>query len=359
MAARFFISVYLILCLVCTLTAQEKKSKKIRISPLPVVYYSPETRLGFGVLLALNTNLDDDSLTTGSYFQSSFIYTLNKQYEWSNTGRIYFPQNKRIVQYRFYYAYFPEFFHGYQTQDPETFKELIEYNRLSIELRHYWKIKRFVYAGIFGRVNRIFNVSPVTEGTFMTAAPPGYTGYTIAGFAPAFHIDSRDSQVFPRKGFYLELLYGTYAKAISDYSYSNVLMDIRYFKPVGLLKDDVVAMQFLMNLNSGTVPFRDMADVGGSRTMRGYYTGYYRYKNLFAFQVEYRFMVSKLIGFATWAGACASSEDWTKPFRHSIKPNGGIGFRLRINQRDKLNLRADYGVGKNQSGLYLDAAEAF
>lgn len=350
-----------ILVLIPLLTnAQEQKSrKKIRFSPLPVVYYSPETRLGFGVLLAANTNLATDSLTTGSYFQSSFIYTLNKQYEWANNGRIYFPQNKRIAQYRFVYSYFPEFFHGYQTQRPEDFKELIEYNRLFFEGRHYWKLKRYVYAGLFGRINRIYNLTPVAEGTFVTVAPPGYTGYTIAGFAPAFHIDSRDSQVFPRTGFYLELLWGTYHKAISDHAYSNVLMDIRYYKPVNLLKDDVIAAQFLMNLNNGTVPFRDMADVGGSRTMRGYYTGYYRYKNLWAMQVEYRFMVSRFFGFTTWIGACASSEKANDPFRHAIKPNAGVGFRLRINQSDKLNLRADYGFGKNQSGLYLDASEAF
>lgn len=333
--------------------------RKIRVSPLPVVYYSPETRLGFGVLLAINTNLAQDSLTTGSYFQSSFIYTLNKQYEWSNNGRIYFPQNRRILQYRIYYAYFPEYFHGYQTQNPESFKELIEYNRILIELRHYWRIKRFVYAGVFARMNRIYNLHFEAEGNFQTEAPPGYEGYTIAGFAPAFHIDSRDSQVFPRTGFYLELLYGTYGGSISDYNYSNLLFDTRYYRPVNLFREDVVGFQLLANFNSGTVPFRDMADVGGPRTMRGYYTGYYRYKNMIVFQTEYRFMISKLIGFTTWLGACASSEYWDKPFQHSIKPNAGIGFRLRINQSDKLNLRADFGFGKNQSGLYLDASEAF
>src|SRR5689334_10069382 len=87
--------------------------KKWRFSPLPVVYYSPETRLGFGALVSATVNLGgNDPLTTTSYFQSSFIYTLNKQFEFSNTGRIYSPSNRRITQYRIYYAYFPEFFYG-------------------------------------------------------------------------------------------------------------------------------------------------------------------------------------------------------------------------------------------------------
>ena len=92
---------------------------------------------------------------------------------------------------------------------------------------------------------------------------------------------------------------------------------------------------------------------------RGYYRGYYRYKNLYAFQTEYRFMVHKYIGFAAWVGVAAVAEKWYQPFEFSLKPNAGIGLRLRINQKDKLNLRADYGFGKNQSGLYFDAAEAF
>jgi hypothetical protein len=60
-----------------------------------------------------------------------------------------------------------------------------------------------------------------------------------------------------------------------------------------------------------------------------------------------------------WVGGCTVSEKWSEPFAHSIKPNAGAGLRIRINQKDKLNLRADYGFGRNQSGLYFDAAEAF
>jgi len=350
---------FLLLIGLQALAQNNEKLKRWRFSPLPVVYYSPETRLGFGVLMAANMNLANDSLTTGSYLQTSFIYTLNKQFEWNNIGRIYAPQNKRIFQYRLYYAFFPEYFYGYETEDPEVYKELIEYNRLWIELRHYWQIKRNVYAGIFGRVNRIYNLNTVSEGSFETTLPPGYAGYTVAGIAPVFHIDSRDSQVYTRKGIYLELLWAAYPSITSDFVYGNLRLDARYFKALNLLKDDVLATQFFVNVNQGSVPFKDMADVGGAYTMRGYYTGYYRYKNLYALQTEYRFMINKYFGLALWAGGCAASEEWHKPFRYSIKPNAGIGLRVRINQKDKLNLRADFGVGKNQTGLYLDAAEAF
>jgi outer membrane protein assembly factor BamA len=351
-----FFLVCVILCLESL--AQERVPRKWRVSPLPVVFYSPETRLGFGALVSANRTFGD-STTTGSYFQSSFIYTLNKQYQISNLGRIYTNGNRHIIQYKLYYAYFPEFYFGYQTLSPEDYKELIDYRRLTVEFRKFWQLKRYFYAGMFVRYTKLFDVTRPLDGSLDTQTPPGYDGYSIFGIAPAFNFDSRDNQVYPRTGYYVETLFIPYAGVKSDLDFNNVRIDARGYRKVGWLKDDVIAVQMFFNMNYNTVPFREMADIGGAYTMRGYYTGYYRFKNLYAFQAEYRFMFSKLAGMAIWAGGAFVSEQWTTPFKNPLMPNVGVGFRLRINQKDKLNLRADYGVGRNQSGLYLDAAEAY
>ena len=70
-------------------------------------------------------------------------------------------------------------------------------------------------------------------------------------------------------------------------------------------------------------------------------------------------MINKYVGMVGWLGAATVSENWDEPVAHTLKPNAGIGLRIRINQQDKLNLRADYGFGHHQQGLYFDAAEAF
>jgi hypothetical protein len=93
-----------------------------------------------------------------------------------------------------------------------------------------------------------------------------------------------------------------------------------------------------------------MAEIGGADMMRGYYRGYYRYKNYYAFQTEFRMMVSNRFGFATWVGAALNSDTW---------PNAGLGLRVRVNKHDKLNIRGDFGIGREQNGFYLDIAEAF
>jgi outer membrane protein assembly factor BamA len=352
-------AVLLLLIAVQSAFAQATRKSGWRFSPLPVVYYSPETKFGFGVLLGANKTFGSDSLTTGSYFQSSFIYTLNKQYEWSNLGRIYSPGNKRIFDYKLYYAFFPEFYYGYQIETPEQYEWSIEFNRIWIELKQMWRIKPGVYVGGYGRVNRIYNLTMPDDEDPVTLLPPGGQGYHVAGVSPIFLIDSRDSQVYPRKGTYFEFQWVAHPSFLSDHVYGNVRIDFRFYKKIDLLKDDALATQLFLNLNEGNVPFRDMADIGGSNTMRGYYRGYYRYKNLYAWQTEYRFMVHKYFGFAVWAGLSTLSDKWNEPFKFSVKPNAGLGLRLRINQIDKLNVRADYGFGKSQQGLYLDAAEAF
>lgn len=348
-----------LLILVQSAYSQTSHKKSWRLSPLPVVYYSPETKLGFGVLVGANKTLGNDSLTTGSYLQSSFIYTLNKQYEWSNLGRLYSRGNKRIFDYRLYYAFFPEFYYGYQVENPKQYKWPVEFNRIWIELKNLWRVDRNLYLGVYGRFNRIYNLSTFYDGDSDMPLPPGSEGYHVAGISPLLVVDSRDSQVYPRTGRYLEVQWVAHPSMISDYVYGNVRIDLRFYKKMDWLNDDVLAFQFFANLNQGDVPFRDMADIGGSSTMRGYYRGYFRYKNMHALQTEYRFMANRYIGFAAWVGAATLSDKWNEPFRNSIKPSAGLGLRLRINQTDKLNVRADYGFGKNQTGLYLDAAEAF
>src|SRR5688572_11768420 len=82
--------------------------KRFRVTPLPVIYYSPETRFGFGALVAANfeTIKVPDSVTLSSYAQTYFLYTINKQYDWGTSTRIYSPKNKFIFSGKINYTYF-------------------------------------------------------------------------------------------------------------------------------------------------------------------------------------------------------------------------------------------------------------
>jgi outer membrane protein assembly factor BamA len=340
-----------------------KVHKRFRVTPLPVIYYSPETRLGFGALVAANfeTVKVPDSITLSSYAQTYFLYTVNKQYDLGISTRLYAPKNKFIFNGKFNYTYFPEYYFGVSTEDPVPRKDTISYNKLSGDFRFYWKLKHKSFIGFATRFSDIRNMDSGV-GSLNDEKPLGYNGYWLQGFAPALTIETRDNYVYPRKGFFLEALYFVYPSwGGKSYGFQSLKLDVRKYFPLQLISDiDALALQFTACVNTGDVPFKDMADIGGSNTMRGYYTGFYRYANLYAFQAELRVNVWRRIGFVVWAGGALTPEKWYTFFDHSIKPNTGLGLRIMMNRKDKLNVRADQGFGKlRQSGFYLDIAEAY
>ncbi len=341
-----------------------KNAKRVRLTPLPVIYYSPETRWGFGALVAANfeTVKVPDTITKSSYAQTYFLYTVNDQYELGLSSRIYAAKNKFIFHGKFNYTYFPEYYYGIETEDPESSKDTIEYNRISADLRFYWQVKRNLYAGFATRFSDIRNIDGGPSGHFSQDKPPGYQGCWLLGFAPALTLETRDNFVYPRKGFYLEALYYVYPSFDeSSYGFRNFRLDARKYFPLKITSDiDAIAFQFIANVNNGNVPFKDMADIGGSNTMRGYYTGFYRYNNLYALQVELRTHIWWRLGVTAWLGAALTPEKWYTFFDHSLKPNAGLGLRIMMNRKDRLNVRVDQGFGKKgQSGFYLDISEAF
>jgi hypothetical protein len=340
-----------------------KAPKRFRFTPLPVIYYSPETKLGFGALMAASfeTVKVPDKMTTTSYAQMYFLYTQQKQYDFGVKTRVYLPQNKTILQAKFNYTYFPEYYFGIENEDPLSRKDTIEYNMIAGDFRFFKKIKKSVFVGAAVRFNEISNVKSGV-GQLQTDKPLGYDDYWGVGFAPAINIETRDSFVYPRKGFYLEALFFIQPSFNqTSYTYQSLKFDVRKYFPVTWLSEfDALTLQFVANLNSGDVPFKDMADIGGANTMRGYYTGFYRYNNLYAFQAEYRAHVWWRLGFTVWAGAALTPVKWYTIGDNSVKPNAGIGLRLMLNKSDRLNIRVDQGFGKkDQKGFYLDIAEAY
>lgn len=344
-------------------SAQTAKSKRLRVSPLPIVYYSPETKLGIGALLAFNfnTNRKKDTITKGSFSQNFLIYTVNKQYNIGNQSRIYFPKNRYIFNSKMNYKYFPEFYFGSETEDPKFYKDSIEYHNIGVDIRGYKKIGKRIYLGLIARYNKVSNIKSGV-GQFINEKPLGYQGYWELGFAPALTIETRDNVVYPRKGYYLEAAYFINPKWKGrSFNYNQVKMDVRKYFPLNVFsKNDVIAFQLLANISVGNVPFKDMSEIGGAYNMRGYYTGFYRYKNMFSMQCEFRASLYKSIGAVCWIGGTWMPKQWHNWNGLDCKPNAGFGLRITINKKDHLNLRLDQGFGnQNQNGFYLDVAEAF
>lgn len=93
--------------------------------------------------------------------------------------------------------------------------------------------------------------------------------------------------------------------------------------------------------------------------MRGYHEGRYMDKQYLAAQAEYRAPLFWRIGTVAFAGLGEVAPSLDAFEINRIKPSYGLGMRVVINKAERVNIRLDYGWGKDTSGFYLEITEAF
>ncbi|MGL4598183.1 MAG: hypothetical protein ACRCYO_11660, partial [Bacteroidia bacterium] len=104
---------FLLLFCIKNAAANPKDSTRFKIGALPSVFYTPETRLGFGGLLYTNFKFDaSDSSLRKSNSQTYISYTLNKQFAIENDFQFWLAQNKIYATGNIDYSRFPELFFG-------------------------------------------------------------------------------------------------------------------------------------------------------------------------------------------------------------------------------------------------------
>jgi outer membrane protein assembly factor BamA len=213
--------------------------------------------------------------------------------------------------------------------------------------------------GVLYEYQRVFNVDYPAGGLFDQQNVPGRYGYHVSGFGLSLTYDTRNNAFSPDKGTMAQLYFDHFAPLFgSDYQYTNWVIDIRRF--VRIFEQQVLAVQVFGSFNTGETPLRSLSYLGGANTMRGYYAGRYRDKNAAVIQAEYRVPLFWRIGAVGFAdvGNVGPTLDYIN-FRH-FKYSYGGGLRVALNQKEKLNLRLDYGIAKGSSqGFYLQLGEAF
>ena len=94
--------------------------------------------------------------------------------------------------------------------------------------------------------------------------------------------------------------------------------------------------------------------------MRGYFYGRYR-DNFFAMlQMEYRQYFYRKLGFVVFASVGNVSASILDYNLINVKYTYGGGLRYLFNQKEKINLRMDIGIGTDGStGIYFGIEEIF
>jgi len=335
------------------------KKFKPRVLLLPIIYYTPETRLALGVGGVLNYRFGrDKGNTRPSSLWLLMVYTMNNQVQLQLKPEVYLSKNSFILGATLRFERFPQRFYGIGNDVPLTAEEVYTPETLGLQL----SVKRKVVGSIFGGIQYQLQktlIQKVKPGGLLSQGDiPGSTGGVISGLGLSVNWDNRDNLFFPRRGSYLQFAADFFGAPIgSDYHYSTSKLDLRTYVPV--LSTHVLAFQVYIRNMGGSPPFYQLSMLGGASVMRGNYGGQYRDKALLAFQAEYRLPVWKRFGAVGFAGLGDVGPTIRDIKLNRLKYSLGCGLRYKLDSREGTNLRLDFAWGKASTGFYMTVQEAF
>lgn len=325
----------------------------------PFVIRTLETSWGFGGVGAFFFRPDKkDSLTRTSDFNVLALYTLRKQLIVVGNATIFFPHENQIIRFQTSYSYYPDNFWGLGNYTPDSAKENFSQKQYLINPQFLQRVYKKLYTGVVYQYQHTGDVTYTPGGIFdkenITARYGGHT----SGFGLLLTWDSRNEAYSPTKGFFAEARYIAFDKAFgSRFNFNQLSIDCR--KYVQLHTSSVLAFQAIAGLSGGEVPFRDLQELGGPDIMRGLYGGRFTDKCLVAGQTEFRQHLFWRLGVVAF-GALGQVAHHPGGFAlNGFHYTGGGGVRIALSQKEKLNLRVDYGIGKNSNALTLELREAF
>lgn len=343
----------------------EKSSIKVNLGKkgqyvvFPLLVKSPEYKWGGGAGGIVYFKSRNDSITRTSNIKAVSFYTLRHQIVFASEGNIYFPKDRYILRTTLSFTHFPDKFWGLGNETENDAVENYTITQYNLSPQFLKKIFSYIYTGVYYEFQNVFNFSYEPNGLFDSEDIVGRNGGIISGLGYILSWDSRNNAFSPSKGFYLQYVVGQYDKIIgSDFNFVLHSLDLR--KYFSLKKERVLALQANFTSTHGSVPIRNLANIGSNSYMRGYYEGRFTDKNMIAIQAEFRTPLVGRFGGVVFTGIGRVGSTFSQLFQlTNIKPCVGLGLRYAINQKEKLNLRLDAGFGKKSHGSYINMGEAF
>lgn len=370
---KFLFIKYFIIIISCChylkLNAQLKQdtSKKNQYLIIPVLFKTPETGFAYGLSgsVSFKTSHKNDSLTRTSVIQTIGFFTTRQQNLQAIDGTIYFPNEKYILATQLSHSYYPDRFWGIGPNTKEDIDpnkkhgEHYVYEQVYINPHLKKKFKKHIFIGLLYEFQTLFNIKYNPDGRFDTAAFYGKQNYKVSGLGPSVAYDTRNNTFWPKKGVFFQVLITGFRKELlSDFNVLKWITDLRWYKTI--YKNQIFAIQVYNYTTKGNTPLRELAAFGGSNNMRGFYQGRYRDNNMFSVISEYRTHIKGRFSACVFAGIGNVYNKVTDLTQSDLKYSYGAGIRFALLQKEKLNIRVDYGYSsKYNKGLYVTVAECF
>ncbi|MXV49407.1 BamA/TamA family outer membrane protein [Pedobacter sp. HMF7647] len=350
------------------LSNQKDTTRSSSFLILPALGYAQETGFEFGVGSIYSFYADkSDTTTRNSTLLGGVSVTTKGQFNFKIQPDIWTKGNKYHYMGELRYRNFPFNFYGIGDETNEADKDVLVQKLFRLEGSVEKRFAKHYYGGLNLSYEN-YRYRDKEAGGIYDAPDPAFTGRSggnviFAGISQI--LDTRNTNTYTTKGFYLKLNY-SYAPDFwggENYSGSKIEADLRNF--------NTIARNLVLGLNANfqalpgkNPPFYLLPQLGNDQIMRGYYGGRYRDENLLAAQTELRYKLSQRIGIVGFAGLGTVYADKSLDF-DNLKPSYGGGLRYFFDLARNLSVRFDYGVGekreneKRQTGFYFSFGEAF
>ncbi len=337
----------------------QEDSSKVTNTVLPILFYLPETSLGFGGTgITTIRKSQNDSITRPSQILYSAVYTLKKQILLFAPFEFYGYQNKfRIKGEVGYYKYFYNYF-GIGAVSGKDNLETYQVLFPRVEVNYARRIRRNLFLGVGFNFDEFKITEVVENGLLDSNEVIGKAGGTKANILGLIIFDNRDNIVAASKGFYAELRYQrSLPDFISDFNYDKWTFDGRYY--FNIKEQLVVANQLFWSYGSNSSPFFDLPYVSTPAIARGFDDRRFINYKLLNLQTEIRFPIFRWLRGASFIALTdLPDEDKWLSFQ-SPKISYGLGLRFEINKANKTRLRLDLARSSESFNIYFTVNEAF
>lgn len=336
-------------------------TKKAKLLVIPVLFRSPETRWAYGIAgsVSFKTTHPRDSATRLSNVQGVIMTTQRHQDVQAIDAMVYFPQERYILSLQTSHSYYPDFYWGLGPNTPNKARERYVFEQMHFNPHIKKKIARSLFAGLVYEYQKVYHIQYIPNGLFDDTPHIGTHAYKVSGLGLSICYDTRNASFWPTKGLYVQAMSTCFSQEFgSDYNDVKSTLDLRYFQKI--FKKHVLAMQLFSYSNIGEAPIRELAAFGGPTNVRGYYQGRYRAKSMMTSVFEYRAPLFWRFSACAFIGL---GNVYNKPkdlVTSDLKYAYGGGIRFAVLQKEKLNIRIDYGYyNKFNRGLYFTVGECF
>jgi outer membrane translocation and assembly module TamA len=164
--------------------------------------------------------------------------------------------------------------------------------------------------------------------------------------------------MFPRNGWLINGRALSYRKDLgSDIETDTFMVNFNNYR--AMRERDVLALRLYLRGTGDSAPFFLKSTFGGRTDLRGYVSGRYRDRMMYATQAEYRWQFSDRWIYTGFVGFGEVAEQFSE-MGENFLPATGIGVRFVLSKKHKVALSADIATGKQEEALfYFGVGEAF